>query len=202
MFVTVAETFLRWAFIQPGDNLIDPARSDHAVLSQDPGEHLQNLRQTDWAPLNEAGDHADVFHDRLWPRWVFLRQRCGGYWNSLLPPLGILLPLLHLAILVPVIGGAPLVGLTLAMGLPTSERAAQVLTLGVPGVRQKEDPAVPTSLSAPAQLRLASNNRSQQHVVAEDQLDYRAAPIPIRGEPKVLPDLGCKKPKLRLWTLK
>jgi hypothetical protein len=47
---------------------------------------------------------------------------------------------------------------------------------------------VPTSLQAPAQLRLGSNNRSQQHVIGEDQSDYRAAPIPIRGEPKMLPD--------------
>jgi hypothetical protein len=96
--------------------------------------------------------------------------------------------LLHLAILVLVIGGAPLVGLTLAMGLPTSERTAQVPAPGVPWVREKEDPAVPTSLQAPAQLRLVPNNRSQQHVAAEDQSDDRAAPIPIRGEPKMLPD--------------
>jgi hypothetical protein len=117
------------------------------VLSQDPGEHLQNLGPTNLAPLNEAGDHADVFHDRLRPRWIFLRRWCGGsHWNSLLPPFGILLPLLLLALLVLVVGGAPLVGLTLAMGFPASEWTAQILTLGVPGVGEKEDPAVPTSL--------------------------------------------------------
>ena len=188
MFITVAEAFLRWAFIQPGDNLIDSARSDHAVLSHYPAKHLQNLRQTNLAPLNEAGDHADVFHDRLWPRWIFLRQRCGSHGNSLLPPFGILPLLLLLAPLVLIVGGTPLVGLTPAMGFPTSERTAQVLTRGVPRVREKEDPAVPTSLQAPAQLRLVPNNRSQQHVAAEDQSDDRAAPIPIRGEPKMLPD--------------
>jgi hypothetical protein len=88
------------------------------------------------------------------------------------------------------------------MGLPTSERTAQILTRGVSGVCEKEDPTVPTSLQAPAQLRLASNNRSQQHVVAEDQSDDRAAPIPSRDEPKMLPDRCCKKPKTWLWTLK
>ena len=132
--------------IQPSDSLIDPARSDHAVLSHYPAKHLQNIRQSDLAPLDHGGDHADVFHDRLWPRWIFLRQRCGSHWSSLLPSFGILLLLLHLAILVLVIGGAPLVGLTLAMGLPTSKRTAQVPAPGVPWVREKKDPAVPTSL--------------------------------------------------------
>ncbi|MFO1498487.1 MAG: hypothetical protein U1G07_08865 [Verrucomicrobiota bacterium] len=113
-----------------------------------------------------------------------------------------MLLLLHLAPLVLVVGGAPLVGLTLAMGFPASERTAQVLTRGVPRVREKEDPAVPTSLQAPAQLRLVLNNRSQQHVAAENQSDNWAVPIPICGEPKMLPDRYCKKPKTWLWTLK
>ncbi len=172
------------------------------MLSHDPSEHLYHLCQTNWATLDKAGDHADIFHDRLWPRWIFLRQRYGNHGNGLLPPFGILPLLLPLALLILVVGDTPLVGLTFAMGLSASKRTAQVVALGVPGVREKEDPAVPTSLEARAQLRLVSNDRSEQHVVAEDQTDYRTAPIPIRGEPKMLPDGYCKKPKTWLWTLK
>ena len=190
--------------IQPSDSLINPARSDHAVLSQDPGEHLQNLRQSDTTPFDQAGDYANVFHDRLWPRWIFLRQRCGSHWNwnRHLPSFGILLPLLLPASLVLVVSRAALAGLTLAMSLPTSERTAQVPTPDIPWVGKKKDPAVPTPPQAPAQLRLVSNNRSQQHVVGEDQSDYRATPIPSRREPKMLPDRDCKKPRTWLWTLK
>ena len=160
--------------------------------------------QTDLAPLDQAGDHANVFQDRLWPRWIFLRQRCGSHWNwnRHLPSFGILLPLLLLAILVLVVSGAALAGLTLAMSLPTSKRTAQVPTPDIPWVGEKKDPTVPTSSPTPAQLRLCSNNRSQQHVVDEDQSDYRATPIPSRRELKMLPDRDCKKPRTWLWTLK
>ncbi|MHC1763379.1 MAG: hypothetical protein AB9869_03590 [Verrucomicrobiia bacterium] len=170
--------------------MIDPARSDHAVLSHDPGEHLQNLRYSDWAPFDQTGDQAHILEDRPGPRQSFLRYR--KTWrrgrDRCLSALGILLALLFLAILILVVSRAAPAGLTLAVGFPTSEWTAQILTPGIPWVREKEDPAVPTPCPALAQLRLGSDNRSQQHVIGEDQSDYRTAPIPILDEPKMLPD--------------
>ena len=176
--------------IQPSNSLIDPARSDHAVLSQDPCEHLQHLRQSDSPPFDQTGDHAHILEDRPGPRRRFLRYRKS--WrrgrDRCLWALGILLALLLLATLILVISRAALAGLTLAMSFPTSERTAQIPAPGIPRVREKEDPTVPATSPAPAQLRLVPNNRSQQHVTREDQSDYRAAPIPIRDKPKMLPD--------------
>lgn len=87
------------------------------------------------------------------------------------------------------------------MSLPATERTAQIPTPRVAGVSEKKYPAMPTSGSAPAQLRLGKENRSQQHVIPQNQGRDRAAAIPVRGKPEILRDLDCKKPRLWLWTL-
>jgi hypothetical protein len=102
-----------------------------------------------------------------------------------------LLAFLLLARLILVVNRAALIGLALAVGFRASKRTAQIAAPGIAWVSEKEDPAVPTARLAPVQLRLGSENRSEQHVIGEDQSDYRPAPIPIRGELKMLPNLDC-----------
>ena len=104
--------------------------------------------------------------------------------------------------LVLVISRAAQVRLALAMGFPTSKRTTQIPALRIAGVGEKKDPTVSTTSSAPAQLRLGSENRSQQHVIRVNQSHHRLTPIPIRVEPKMLPDQDCKKPNTWLWILK
>jgi hypothetical protein len=102
-----------------------------------------------------------------------------------------LLALLLLAVLILVVGGAALAGPTLVVSFPASERTPQITPAGIARVGEKENPAVPTAGPAPAQLRLGSQDRAQQHVIRQDQLDHRAVPIPVGRKPKMLPDLDC-----------
>jgi hypothetical protein len=125
---------------------------------------------------------------------------CDGH--RILPAFGILLALLLLARFILVVSCAAPTGLALAVGFPTSEGTAQVPTLGIPWVGEKENPAVPTTSQAPAQIRLGTANRSQQRVIRKNQADHRAGPIPIHGKSKILPDLDCINPSTWLWTLK
>jgi hypothetical protein len=83
------------------------------------------------------------------------------------------------------------------MRFPASKRTAQIPPARIAWVSEKENPAVPTASSAPAQLRLGPQNRAQQHVIGKDQDHHRATPIPIRAKLKMLPDLDCINP--RLW---
>ena len=77
------------------------------------------------------------------------------------------------------------------MSFPAAEGTTQIAPPRVAIMSEKKNPTVPTARPAPAQLKLESQNRPEQHVIREDQSDDRTAPIPIRGEPKMLPDLDC-----------
>ena len=46
--------------MQPSDNLIDPAGSNHGVLSHRAGKHLQNFVEGDRASFDEADEQTDV----------------------------------------------------------------------------------------------------------------------------------------------
>jgi integrase/recombinase XerD len=83
-----------------------------------------------------------------------------------------------------------------------AERTAQISPARITRVGEKENPTVPTASPAPAQLRVGSPNRAQQHVMGEDQFDHRAASIPAGRKAKMLPDLDCQNPSTWLWTLK
>lgn len=89
-------------------------------------------------------------------------------------------------------------GLPLAMGLTAAKGTAQVLTPGVPGVREKEDAAVPTTDQAPSTVRLPSQQRSQDLVVLQDPLPNLGAAIPAPDKLKIGRDRYCKKAKLSL----
>jgi len=174
--------------------LIDAPPSDHGVLSHPPGEHLQNLRHAHPPPLDQAKDHAEVldYRPRPRPRWLSRRRRLGRRGRGgTFAALGVEFALLVLTLFVLVVGRAAAIGLTFATGFPASEGTTQIAAPRIARMREKENPAVPTARPAPAQLRPGSKNRPEQHVIREDQSDDRTAPIPIRGEPKMLPDLDC-----------
>lgn len=61
------------------DNLIDPARSDHAVLSQIFPEQPEDLLPTDRAPLDQAYRHPEVFDQGLGTGGALLGLRHRGF---------------------------------------------------------------------------------------------------------------------------
>jgi len=157
--------------MQPGDNLIDSAGSNHGVLSHRPGEHLQNLVESDRAPLDEADQKTNVSENGVRPRESFGRGRCSGPGDrgGRLGAPGVQEALLQFTGLVAVVGAAALVGFTPAVGLPTTERTTQIASTGIARIGEKEDPAVPTSSQAPAQPGVNTQDRSQQHAIREHQ---------------------------------
>jgi len=157
---------------------------------------------------SEAGHHAQIREH--WPgpsrrELVHRRRRRRPRWwrrwaGRGFTALGVLSSLLLLAGLIPVVVGAAPVGLTLAVGLPTTKGTAQIRAPRVARVREKEDPAVPTAGQAPAQRSLGAQHRSQQRVIREHQGNPRTVAIPIFDEPKLRRDLDCQKPRFWLWT--
>jgi len=188
--------------MQPGESLIDPARTHHAVLSQGLPEHRHHLSPTDPTSLDEAGHHLDIRKDRRRPGDGGRRERARRRTdrNGGLAALGVLRPLLLPPRFVAVVRDTTLGGRSLALGLPAPEGAAQVPAPRVARVREKENPAVPTAGQAPAQPRPDADNRSQQRVIREHQGDDRIAAIPIFDEPKIRRNLDCQKPRFWLWT--
>ena len=188
--------------MQPGHSLIDPPRTDHAVLSQRAQEHGHHFGQTDRPALQQAGHHPQIREHRPGPsrRQFGHRRRRRRRASRGFAALGVERPLLLLARLIPVVGRTASVGLTPAMGLATAKGAAQIVTPRVAWVGEKENPAVPTAGQAPAQRRLGAQHRSQHRVIREHQGDHRPAVIPIGDEPKMRRDLDCQKPRFWLWT--
>jgi len=205
--------------VPPIDSLIDPPAADHAVLPQDPEQHLPDLFEADRAPLDQADHHSDL-PDQL--RVRCLGQRRGHFggarraWNPgwgwslggcsvqnlglttlpLVLPAFILAPLFAL-----VIGGAAPNGLSTPVLPPAAKGTAKTFAPGVAGMREKENPAMPASGQARSQVRVAFENGSKLQVILPRQSGRRTFPIPTRGELKMLCDLYCKKPKLSLKML-
>jgi hypothetical protein len=177
--------------------LVDPAASSHAVLSQDPPEHRQNLLPADQTILNQTHHPLHMFDD-----WFGTRQWIGGWrrWDRQ-AAFGVLNGLLDFAFGLPVIGHTPLGGTLLAMSFLAAERTPQIFPPGVARITEKEDPAMPASSQASSQVRAGFYNRSQQQVLLKHQTRHRMIPIPAAGKVKMLCDLYCKKPKLPLRML-
>ena len=187
--------------MQPGDNLIDPAGSNHGVLSHRAGKHLQNLVEAGRTSFDEADEQTDVSEDRMRPRKRLGRGRygsLGGRDESLSAP-SVEQALLQFTGLVAIIGDTALVRLTPAMGFATTKRTPQITSTGIARVGEKKDPAVPTASQALAQPWENAQDRSQRHTIGHDHVGHRALPIPLGVEAKMSRDLGGKKPRLWLW---
>ena len=53
--------------MQPRDSMVDPFTPSYGVLSQNSGQHLQDLPPTHPPALNQAADHSHVLHHRRFP---------------------------------------------------------------------------------------------------------------------------------------
>jgi len=128
------------------------------------------------APLVDGG----------WPR---IRLAPPGVETPLLRPSAVRLPVL----LTPRVGALP------AVMLAAAERAAQIPTPSVAGMRQKEDPAMPASRQAPSKVWLSLYSRPQQDVILQYKLPNRTIMIPSLAKFKTLPDLYGKF--ARFWLM-
>jgi len=179
--------------MQPGHTLIDPPRADHAVLSHRPLQHRDDLPNLNRPSFDQAQHHAEVSQKRAKFRRNRTRRRRSPW---CLPSPSVEGLLLNLALGLLVVSDAALGRLLLLVGLATSEWTAQILPPRIASVGEKKDPAVPASSQALPQPGLNPQNRSQHHVIRQHPGCDRLLPIPLRVEPEMGFDLGCKKPRL------
>jgi len=191
---------LRWMFIEPGHNMIDPALSAHALLSQNVRQQPENLRPAEDSVLDPADHHLHMLDDRLRPGCRHrLDRRLHGLdreHRGLAAASGgaalVEVPLLVSPFLALVIGDTAPRRLLLAVGFTAAKGTAQVLALapghilapGIARVGEKEDAAVPTTNQAPSTVRLPPQQRSQDLVVLQDPRPNFGAAIPVPGELK------------------
>ena len=178
--------------MEPSHSMIDLAASSYGVLSQNCGQHPQHLAATDWAAFNQADHHPHMVHDQ---RIFFGRPGLGhGRRGSSRRPFAIspliegdLLLLLHVG--VTVIGHTAPNGLSLTVGLPAAERTTHLIVLlDIAGMSQKENAAMPAPGQAGTQVRLGTQNRSQQPIILQYQGRHGPLAIPIRPKLKMLCD--------------
>jgi hypothetical protein len=211
-------------FIEPGHSVIDLAPPAHAVLSQNFRQQLENLGPAHRPTFNQADHDAHVLHQRLRPRALDRPGPGGAGWGCRGFKLGLTgrrgAAIGGGATLVQVAFEAlPLNGLVVrdtapgrllpAMGLAATEGTAQIFTSdlalilapGIARIGEKEDTAVPTSLPAPSQVRVGSEQRSQQPVILQNRLAHVCCAIPVPPKLEMRRDLYCKNPKLSLRML-
>ena len=132
--------------------MIDSPAPDHAVLSQDPDQHLQDLLRADPPAFNQT-NHPPHMLDH-WPRrillWFGWCHRCFAF--------AVLDRLFDLAGLPTVILDTPPSGLLLAVGLLAAKRTTQVLATGIAWIGEEKDPAMPAAAQASAQAGLGFQN--------------------------------------------
>jgi len=199
----------RRMFIEPGHSVIDPAPPAHARLSQNLRQQLQDLLPADFPALDPTDDHPHMLHDRLRPRSAaaqgrgvlgVARRRGGGAAASSRAAL-VQIPFLFSPFLGPVVVGTATRGLLTPVGLTAAKGTTQVLAPRIARISEKKDAAVPASGQAPSPVRLASQHRSHELVILQDQLPDLRPAIPVPRKLKMLRDRYCKKPKLSLKIL-
>ncbi len=193
--------------MEPKHSMIDLAAANYGVLSQILCQHQQHLAAANPAALNEADHHPHMLeHLRGWPDGADFghgcpgptsrgRRRCSRRAFATSALINILLP--FFSFLVAVIGAAAPNGLLPAMRLPAAKGASHfVALLHIAGMSQKENAAVPAASPAEAQVSSGPQNRSQDDIILQHQVGYRALTIPLGPKLKMLRNRYCKKPKL------
>jgi len=104
--------------------------------------------------------------------------------------------LLRLAGVRPIVRRAPLAGTLPTMVLPAAERTTQVPPPGVPGMREKPDPAVPTVGYATQKLGMRSQHCVQRRLIVPDNRPGAILLVPIRAKREKLLDGDGKKARL------
>src|SRR5262245_66032846 len=95
------------------------------------------------------------------------RIRLGAH--STLGPLAVLNLLLRFAFRGGVVGDATLGGTLLAMRFPAAKWTPQVAPPGVPGMAQKENPAMPATPQIAPQMGLAAQHGPQHDVIRSEE---------------------------------
>jgi hypothetical protein len=196
--------------MQPAHSVIDFSAADHGALSQNALEHLEDLCPAHRSSLDQADHHLHILQHPRVPRGrtAVLRDRDArrasrGAIAVRFGPAALAVEgaLLLLADRIAVIGDTAPSGLLLAMSAPAAKGTTQVFATGITRMSEEKDPAIPAPRQASSQQGLGSENRSQQHVILQNQSDHPLRSIPLRRTLEILRDLNCKKPRLSLKVL-
>ena len=129
---------------------------------------------------------------RLGPLFLLL---IAGPCNQI--PIAVVRRFLLAAFLITVVRGGALGGMPPAMDVTAAKRTTQITATRVAGVGQKENPAMPAPLQAPAQLRLCAQTAAHNRVVPQNKVANLSPAVPLRPELKMRLDLYCKKDRSR-----
>ena len=195
--------------MQPSDSLIDFPALGGAVLSQIFLEHFQDLCPAHRAALDQAHHPLHIVEHQRIPRpgtALGNRDADRGHRRVLALRFGpaallVQVALLPLALRSAVISDTPEGRLPLAVSFLAAKRTSQVFPAAITRISEEKDPAMPAPDQASPQVGLDSQNRSQDHVILQNQSGDWIPAIPLWTEPEMLRDRDCKKPRLALWML-
>jgi hypothetical protein len=111
--------------------------------------------------------------------------------------LGVLILLFFPTVLTLVIGDTPQSGLSLAMSTTAPKGATPNFPPGISPVGEEKNATAPAPGQVFSQVGLASQTRSQQDVILQNQSGWLIPSIPLRTELEIFRDLDCKK--LKPW---
>ena len=189
--------------MKPEDSVIDFPAADHGVLSQNSTEHLEDLCPAHRSSLDQADHHPHILQhqqippDRTLPRDRDAARKTRGAITIRLGPSapGIECAFLVLAKRVTVIGDTAHSGLPFTVSAPAAKGTTQVFATPITRMRQEKDPAMPAPGQASSQQRLGSENRSQKHVILQNQSPHPLPSIPRAEKARNTPRSELQKTK-------
>ena len=165
------------------------------MLSQNKTDHGKNFRKANRPPFNEAGHHRKVNDHGL--IGLGLRRLFSA------PAAGVLFLFFDFPFRGSIVGSAPFNRFALAPGLPASEGAIDIVSIGISRMGQKENAAVPASLQAGPKVGKISNNTSNLPKIEGRYLPNAFFSIPVRREPeKELKSYDKKAKSWLVWLMK
>jgi len=190
----------RSAFVEILHNIIDPPAANEAVLSQNPGQHLQNLRRSHPPALDQTYDHPQIAqHSRANPA---LKQIAPGSLTDVdrrrfnLVPLLVLDLLFALAFRRLVVLGAALVRTPPAVRVSAPKRTPEVLAASITGMCKEENMAMPTTGQTRPKTWLGPQHGPEHEIVLKHQIPNSVIAVPARSELKLLLDSYAQKPRV------
>lgn len=170
------------------NNIVDPATSPKAVLSPNLLDHPKNVMPAYSVSLNQAYHHTHILDHRR-GAWILRRFNRGIRYRPLRICLGepevtlaIQSAFLLLARLCAVVRHTSFRRTLLAMTGTAPKGTTQVVTLGIGGLSEKENPAMLTSFQIGAQGRVGLKGGSQGIVIGQNGTANLAAAVPVRAK--------------------
>jgi hypothetical protein len=163
------------------------------VLSQNPFHHENNLGQGNRPRFNQPCHHPQMNNQGL----VNLGCRYASAFATSIKPL-----FLEFALGGLIVGGAPLRGAFLAVGLAASKGTIDIASVGIAKIAQKDNATVPASLQAWLEAGMPSYDATKFAHILSGYLSNPVSPIPIRFKPKKGLKFDNKKAKSSLvWLI-